>query len=66
MDGAVSVTDLLAAIEGQRGVKIERSQFSLEDSLREVGDYEAVIELGQGVEAKCKITIQDEAAGAEA
>ena len=64
--GAVSVTDLLAAIEAQRGVKIERSQFSLEESLREVGDYEAVIDLGQGVEAKCKITIQDEAAPAEA
>ena len=64
--GAVSVTDLLAAIEAQRGVKIERSQFSLEESLREVGDYAAVIDLGQGVEAKGKITIQDEAAPAEA
>ena len=62
--GAVSVTDLLAAIEAQRGVKIERGQFSLEESLREVGEYEAKIDLGHGVFAKCKITIQDE--GAEA
>ena len=60
--GAVSVTDLLAAIEAQRGIKIERGQFSLEDSLKEVGEYEAVIDLGQGVTAKCKITINDEAA----
>ena len=60
--GAVSATDLLAAIEAQRGIKIERGQFSLEDSLKEVGEYEAVIDLGQGVTAKCKITINDEAA----
>ena len=62
--GAVSVTDLLAAIEAQRGVKIERGQFSLEESLREVGEYEAKIDLGQGVFARCKITILDEAAPA--
>ena len=57
-----STADLLAAIEAQRGIKIERGQFSLEDSLKEVGEYEAVIDLGQGVTAKCKITINDEAA----
>ena len=62
--GAVSVTDLLAAIEAQRGIKIERGQFSLEESLREVGEYEAKIDLGHGVESKCKITILDEAAPA--
>ncbi len=64
--GAVSVTDLLAAIEAQRGVKIERGQFSLEDALKEVGEYVAEIDLGQSVIAKCKITILDEAAQAEA
>ena len=63
--GAVSVTDLLAAIEAQRGVKIERGQFSIEDSLREVGEYEATIDLGHAVTAKCKITILDESAPAE-
>ena len=63
--GAVSVTDLLAAFEAQRGVKIERGQFSLEESLREVGEYEAKIDLGHGVFAKCRIEILDEAAPAE-
>ena len=63
--GSVSITDLLAAIEAQRGVKIERGQFSIEDSLREVGEYEATIDLGHAVTAKCKITILDEQ-GAEA
>ena len=58
--GSVSVTDLLGAIEAQRGVKIERGQFSLEDSLREVGEYSATIDLGHGVTVKVKISILDE------
>lgn len=62
--GAVSVTDLLAAIEAQRGVKIERGQFSLEEALKEVGEYVAEIDLGRGVIVKAKITIADEAAPA--
>lgn len=63
--GAVSVTDLLAAIEAQRGVKIERSQLDLEEALKEVGVYEPSIDLGHGVSVKFKITILDEAASAE-
>lgn len=63
--GAVSVTDILAAIEANRGVKIERSQLSVEDSLREVGVYEAAIDLGRGVVVKFKINILDEQAPAE-
>lgn len=64
--GAVSVTDILAAIEANRGIKIERSQLDLEDSLREVGEYTASIDLGQGVIVKFKITILDENAQATA
>ena len=64
--GAVSVTDLLAAIEANRGVKVERSQLDIEDSLREVGEYNATIDLGQGVTVKFKITILDEGAAADA
>ena len=64
--GAVSVSDILAAIEANRGVALERSQLSIEDSLREVGEYEAAIDLGHGVVVKFKITILDEQAPVEA
>ena len=64
--GSVSVTDLLAAIEANRGVKIERSMLDIEDSLREVGEYEANIDLGQGVIVKFKINILDEGAQTDA
>ena len=64
--GAVSVTDLLAAIEANRGVKVERGILDIEDSLREVGDYDATIDLGHGVSVKFKIRILDEGAAADA
>lgn len=64
--GAISVSDLLAAIEANRGIKIARSQLSIEDSLREVGEYDATIDLGHGVLVKFKITILDEQAPVEA
>jgi len=58
--GAISVTDILAAIEANRGVKLERSQISLEDELRVVGEHVATIDLGYGVTVKFKITIADD------
>ena len=62
--GSVSVTQILDAIEGSRGVKVERSQLDLEDSLREVGEYQPSIDLGHGVIVKFKITINNQEAPA--
>jgi large subunit ribosomal protein L9 len=63
--GAVSATDLLAAIEANRGVKLERSQLELDEALKAVGEYQPSIDLGHGVIVKFKITILDEAAPQE-
>ena len=60
--GAVSVTDILGAIEANRGIKVKRRQLELDDALREVGVYEPSIDLGHGVVVKFKITILDESA----
>ena len=63
--GSVGVNDILAAIEANRGIKLERSQLELDDNLKEVGEYNPVIDLGHGVTVKFKITILDEEAPAE-
>ena len=63
--GSVGVNDILAAIEANRGIKLERSQLELDDNLKEVGVYEPVIDLGHGVTVKFKIVILDEEAPAE-
>lgn len=64
--GSVGATDILAAIEANRGIKLERSQIDLADNLREVGEYISNIDLGHGVTVKFKVTILDEDAPAEA
>ena len=60
--GSVSATDLLAAIEADRGVKLERSQLDLPDHLREVGEYKATLDLGEGVKAPFMVKIAEETA----
>ena len=60
--GSVGVSDIIAAIEANRGIKLERSQIELGDVLKEVGEYQPVIDLGHGVTVKFKITIADEGA----
>ena len=62
--GSVGVSDILAAIEANRGVKVERSQIKLDDALREVGEYTPSIDLGHGVTVKFKIRIVGEEAPA--
>lgn len=59
--GSVSATDLLAAIEADRGVKLERSQLDLPDQLKEVGEYKATLDLGEGVTAPFTVKIVEEA-----
>ena len=63
--GSVGVNDILAAIEANRGIKLERSQLELADNLKEVGEYAPDIDLGHGVTVKFKIVILDEEAPAE-
>ena len=55
--GSVKTADLVAPIEADRGVKLERSQIELPDHLREVGQYDAKINLGEGVFVPFKVWI---------
>lgn len=63
--GSVGATDIVAAIEANRGVKLKRSQLDLDDTLKEVGEYDASIDLGHDVIVKFKVAILDEEAPAE-
>jgi len=64
--GSVGIGDILAAIEANRGIKLDRNQIDLDEALKEVGVYEPTIDLGHGVIVKFKITILDEAPAAVA
>ena len=60
--GSVSATDIIGAITADRGVKLERSQIDLPDQLKEVGEYAAKLDLGEGVFVPFKVKITDEEA----
>ena len=60
--GGVKATDILDAIEADRGTKFERAQLDLPDQLREVGTYEAKIDLGESVAVPFKVWIVDASA----
>ena len=60
--GSVSATDIIGAITADRGVKLERSQIDLPDQLKEVGEYAAKLDLGEGVFVPFKVKISDEEA----
>lgn len=60
--GSVSATDILGAVAADRGVSLERSQLDLPDQLKEVGEYNAKLDLGEGVSVPFKVKINDEEA----
>ena len=62
--GSVSAADIIGAITADRGVELERSQLDLPDHLREVGEYKASLDLGEGVKAPFTVKIVEEAAQA--
>lgn len=58
--GSVSAADLLGAIAADRGVTLDRSQLDLPDQLKEVGEYNAKLDLGEGVTVPFAVKIVDE------
>ena len=58
--GSVRVRDILEVIQAQRQVELERSQISLPDELKEIGSYDAKIELPEGVTVPFKVVIGEQ------
>ena len=64
--GSVSATDIIGAITADRGVELNRSQLDLPDQLKEIGEYSAKLDLGEGVFVPFKVKINDEEASQQA
>lgn len=58
--GSVNATDIIGAISADRGVALERGQLDLPDQLKEVGSYDAKLDLGEGVFVPFKVQIVEE------
>ncbi len=63
--GSVSNKDVAEAL-AEKGVTIDRRQVLLGGALKELGDFDIEIKLGQGVKATVKVSVEPDAASAEA
>lgn len=59
--GGVRARDILDVIKAQRQVELDRSQINLPDELKEIGSYDAKIELPEGVSVPFKVLIGEQA-----
>jgi large subunit ribosomal protein L9 len=59
--GSVRARDILDVIQAQRQVELDRSQITLPDELKEIGTYDAKIELDEGVAVPFKVVIGEQA-----
>ena len=62
--GSVSAADILAAVQADRKVELDRSNLEMADVLKEVGEYDAKIKLAQGVSVPFKVFIVDDGTAA--
>jgi large subunit ribosomal protein L9 len=55
--GSVTVADIAKAIHNQSGIEVDRRDISLNKQIRELGDYNASIELHPEVKAEVAIAV---------
>jgi large subunit ribosomal protein L9 len=63
--GSVTNKDIASAL-AERGLEIERRQILLSGPLKELGDFDVDIKLGQGVKVAVKVSVEPDASSAEA
>ena len=62
--GSVTSADIAAAFEA-RGIEVAKRQVLLSEPLKQLGDFDVEIKLGQGVRAAIKVSVEPDASSAE-
>lgn len=62
--GSVTSADISSAFEA-RGIDITKRQVLLDEPLKQLGDFDVEIKLGQGMRATVKVSVEPDAASAE-
>jgi large subunit ribosomal protein L9 len=57
--GSVTNADIVDAIKDARGLEIDRRKVHLDEPIRNVGTYQVVVEIGDGVTATVKTIVVD-------
>jgi len=58
--GAISVANIVALIDAQLKVPVEKRAISMAEAVKEVGEYEVVVSLPQEVVARLKLVVSSE------
>ncbi len=62
--GSVTSADIAAAFDA-RGIEVAKRQVLLREPLKQLGDFDVEIKLGQGVKAAIKVSVEPDEASAE-
>ncbi|QEC46733.1 50S ribosomal protein L9 [Baekduia soli] len=57
--GSVTNQDLAEAIKEARGIEVDRRKIHLEDPIKNVGTYQVVLEVDEGVTATVKVMVTE-------
>ena len=57
--GSVTNQDVADAIKEARGIDVERRKIHLDDPIKNVGTYQVVLEVGEGVTATVKVMVTE-------
>lgn len=62
--GSVTTRDIAAGF-AERGIELDRRAVQLSDPLKQLGDFDVTVKLGQGVLATVKVSVEPDEASAE-
>jgi large subunit ribosomal protein L9 len=57
--GSVTTQDIADAIKEARGIDVDRRKIHLDDAIKNVGTYQVVLEVGDGVSASVKVMVTE-------
>jgi large subunit ribosomal protein L9 len=57
--GSVTTQDLAEAIKEARGIEVDRRKIHLDDPIKNVGTYQVVLEVAEGVTATVKVMVTE-------
>ena len=57
--GSVTTQDIADAIKEARGIDVDRRKIHLDDPIKNVGTYQVVLEVGDGVTATVKVMVTE-------
>jgi large subunit ribosomal protein L9 len=57
--GSVTTQDLAEAIKEARGIDVDRRKIHLEEPIKNVGTYQVVVEVAEGVTATVKVMVSE-------